>query len=239
MQCYFPPLLLIATLLPVTSQARECLPGYQDDHNRFVSEQVDTAEGKLNVVNDRATGLQWLYCPYGQHASADGTGCEGTPAFISTRANAEDNPLMGVIKQANDQLGTPAQPWRAPDIKELFTLYNNQCQPAIYAAQGYPATSLQSQIVADKETLCADAASKWDKVTEQWIEAPDDVKAACRSAEQQLWALTNIAFGSDSSGGEGYDFLNFAGSGETFNVGGIGISSVMLRLVRLIPTIEE
>ncbi|MDM5135902.1 DUF1566 domain-containing protein [Aeromonas salmonicida] len=239
MQCYFPPLLLIATLLPVTSQARECLPGYQDDHNRFVSEQVDTAEGKLNVVNDRATGLQWLYCPYGQHASADGTGCEGTPAFISTRANAEDNPLMGVIKQANDQLGTPAQPWRAPDIKELFTLYNNQCQPAIYAAQGYPATSLQSQIVADKETLCADAASKWDKVTEQWIEAPDDVKAACRSAEQQLWALTNIAFGSDSSGGEGYDFLNFASSGETFNVGGIGLSSVMLRLVRPIPTIEE
>ncbi|MGE6180302.1 hypothetical protein [Aeromonas salmonicida] len=239
MQCYFPPLLLIATLLPVTSQARECLPGYQDDHNRFVSEQVDTAEGKLNVVNDRATGLQWLYCPYGQHASADGTGCEGTPAFISTRANAEDNPLMGVIKQANDQLGTPAQPWRAPDIKELFTLYNNQCQPAIYVAQGYPATSLQSQIVADKETLCADAASKWDEVTEQWIEAPDDVKTACDAAEQQLWALSNIAFGSDSSGGEGYDFLNFAGSGETFNVGGIGLSSVMLRLVRPIPTIEE
>ncbi|MGL6050918.1 MAG: hypothetical protein ACRC16_13160 [Aeromonas salmonicida] len=239
MQRYFPPLLLIATLLPATSQARECLPGYQDDHNRFVSEQVDTAEGKLNVVNDRATGLQWLYCPYGQHASADGTGCEGTPAFISTRANAEDNPLMGVIKQANDRLGTPAQPWRAPDIKELFTLYNNQCQPAIYAAQGYPATSLQSQIAADKDTLCADAASKWDKVTEQWIEAPDDVKTACRAAEQQLWALTNIAFGSDSSGGEGYDFLNFAGSGETFNVGGIGLSSVMLRLVRPIPTIEE
>lgn len=201
MHRYFPPLLLIATLLPVTSQARECLPGYQDDHNRFVSEQVDTAEGKLNVVNDRATGLQWLYCPYGQQASADGTGCEGTPAFISTRANVEDNPLMGVIKQANDRLGTPAQPWRAPDIKELFTLYNNQCQPAIYAAQGYPATSLQSQIAADKETLCADAAPKWDKVTEQWIEAPDDVKTACRAAEQQLWALTNIAFGSDSSGG--------------------------------------
>lgn len=130
MHRYFPPLLLIATLLPVTSQARECLPGYQDDHNRFVSEQVDTAEGKLNVINDRATGLQWLYCPYGQHASTDGTGCEGTPAFISTRANVEDNPLMGVIKQANDRLGTPAQPWRAPDIKELFTLYNNQCQPA-------------------------------------------------------------------------------------------------------------
>ena len=210
MHRYFPPLLLIATLLPVTSQARECLPGYQDDHNRFVSEQVDTAEGKLNVVNDRATGLQWLYCP-----------------------------LMGVIKQANDRLGTPAQPWRAPDIKELFTLYNNQCQPAIYAAQGYPATSLQSQIAADKETLCADAAPKWDKVTEQWIEAPDDVKTACRAAEQQLWALTNIAFGSDSSGGEGYDFLNFAGSGETFNVGGIGLSSVMLRLVRPIPTVEE
>ncbi|WP_242397399.1 hypothetical protein [Aeromonas salmonicida] len=63
MQRYFPPLLLIATLLPVTCQARECLPGYQDDHNRFVSEQVDTAEGKLNVVNDRATGLQWLYLP--------------------------------------------------------------------------------------------------------------------------------------------------------------------------------
>lgn len=239
MHRYFLPLLLIATLLPVTCQARECLPGYQDDHNRFVSEQVDTAEGKLNVVNDRATGLQWLYCPYGQYASADGTGCEGTPAFISTRANAEDNPLMGVIKQVNDRLGTPAQPWRAPDIKELFTLYNNQCQPAIYAAQGYPATSLQSQIAADKETLCADAASKWDEVTEQWIEAPDDVKTACRAAEQQLWALTNIAFGSDSSGGEGYDFLNFAGSGETFNVGGIGLSSVMLRLVRPIPTVEE
>lgn len=239
MHRYFLPLLLIATLLPVTCQARECLPSYQDDHNRFVSEQVDTAEGKLNVVNDRATGLQWLYCPYGQHASTDGTGCEGTPAFISTRTNAEDNPLMGVIKQANDRLGTPAQPWRAPDIKELFTLYNNQCQPAIYAAQGYPATSLQSQIAADKETLCADAASKWDKVTEQWIEAPDDVKTACDAAEQQLWALANIAFGSDSSGGEGYDFLNFAGSGETFNVGGIGTSSVMLRLVRPIPTIEE
>lgn len=239
MQCYFPPLLLIATLLPVTSQARECLPGYQDDHNRFVSVQVDTTEGKLSVVNDRATGLQWLYCPYGQHASTDGTGCEGTPAFISTRANVEDNPLMGVIKQANDRLGTPAQPWRAPDIKELFTLYNNQCQPAIYAAQGYPSTSLQSQITADKETLCADAASKWDEVTEQWIEAPDDVKTACDAAEQQLWALSNIAFGSDSSGGEGYDFLNFAGSGETFNVGGIGLSSVMLRLVRPIPTIEE
>lgn len=239
MHRYFPPLLLIATLLPVTSQASECLPGYQNDHNRFVSEQVDTAEGKLNVVNDRATGLQWLYCPYGQHASTDGTGCEGAPAFISTRANAEDNPLMGVIKQANDRLGTPAQPWRAPDIKELFTLYNNQCQPAIYAAQGYPATSLQSQIAADKDTLCADAASKWDKVAEQWIEAPDDVKTACRAAEQQLWALANIAFGSDSSGGEGYDFLNFAGSGETFNVGGIGLSSVMLRLVRPIPTVEE
>ncbi|MHC6656125.1 hypothetical protein [Aeromonas salmonicida] len=206
MHRYFLPLLLIATLLPVTCQARECLPGYQDDHNRFVSEQVDTAEGKLNVVNDRATGLQWLYCPYGQHASTDGTGCEGTPAFISTRANAEDNPLMGVIKQANDRLGTPAQPWRAPDIKELFTLYNNQCQPAIYAAQGYPSTSLQSQIAADKETLCADAAPKWDKVTEQWIEAPDDVKTACNAAELQLWALTNIAFGSDSSGGKDTTF---------------------------------
>ena len=143
------PLLLAAALLPAASLARECLPGYQDDDTRFVSELIDTAEGKLQVVNDRATGLQWLYCPYGQQVSDNGSGCEGMPEVINSRASQSDNPLMTIIVQANDRLDTPAQPWRAPDIKELFTLYNPQCQPATYSAVGFP----DPQLAVDTETL--------------------------------------------------------------------------------------
>ncbi|MCF5869698.1 DUF1566 domain-containing protein [Aeromonas veronii] len=221
------PLLLTAALLPVASQARVCLPGYQDDDTRFVSELIDTAEGKLQVVNDKATGLQWLYCPYGQQVSNNDSGCEGMPEVINSRANPSDNPLMTIIMQANDRLDTPAQPWRAPDIKELFTLYNPQCQPATYSAVGFP----DPQLAADTETLKQRACeARFDALTEEQTQA-------CNKLAEQSNTLTMLKFISDSSSGDGYNYLQFEPSHEVFNDGRYG--APMLRLVRPIPNHSE
>ena len=221
------PLLLAAVLLPAASQARECLPGYQDDGTRFVSQLIDTAEGKLQVVNDRATGLQWLYCPYGQQVSGNGSGCEGMPEVINSRASQSDNPLMTIIMQANDRLGSPAHPWRAPDIKELFTLYNPQCQPATYSAVGFP----DPQLAADTEDLKQRACeARFDALTEEQTQA-------CNKLAEQSNTLTMLKFISDSSSGDGYNNLEFAPSHEVFNDGRYG--APMLRLVRPIPSHSE
>ncbi|HDO1382771.1 TPA: DUF1566 domain-containing protein [Aeromonas veronii] len=221
------PLLLAAALLPSASQARECLPGYQDDGTRFVSELIDTAEGKLQVVNDRATGLQWLYCPYGQQVSDNGSGCEGMPEVINSRASQSDNPLMTIIMQANDRLGSPAHPWRAPDIKELFTLYNPQCQPATYSAVGFPDPQLAADTEALKQRACE---ARFDVVAEEQTQA-------CNKLAEQSNALTMLKFISDSSSGDGYNYLEFAPSHEVFNDGLYG--APMLRLVRPIPNHSE
>ncbi|WP_421288256.1 hypothetical protein [Aeromonas veronii] len=221
------PLLLTAALLPVASQARECLPGYQDDGTRFVSELIDTAEGKLQVVNDRATGLQWLYCPYGQQVSGNGSGCEGMPEVINSRASQSDNPLMTIIMQANDRLGSSAHPWRAPDIKELFTLYNPQCQPATYSAVGFPDPQLAADTEALKQRACE---ARFDALTEEQTQA-------CNKLAEQSNTLTMLKFISDSSSGDGYNYLEFAPSHEVFNDGRYG--APMLRLVRPIPNHSE
>jgi len=220
-------LLLAAALLPVASQARECLPGYQDDGTRFVSELIDTAEGKLQVVDDRATGLQWLYCPYGQQVSGNGSGCEGMPEVINSRASQSDNPLMTIIMQANDRLGSPAHPWRAPDIKELFTLYNPQCQPATYSAVGFPDPQLAADTEALKQRACE---ARFDALTEEQTQA-------CNKLAEQSNTLTMLQFISDSSSGDGYNYLEFAPSHEVFNDGRYG--APMLRLVRPIPNHSE
>ncbi|MER0510346.1 hypothetical protein ABR850_13030 [Aeromonas veronii] len=221
------PLLLAAVLLPAASQARECLPGYQDDGTRFVSELIDTAEGKLQVVNDRATGLQWLYCPYGQQVSGNGSGCEGMPEVINSRASQSDNPLMTIIMQANDRLGSPTHPWRAPDIKELFTLYNPQCQPATYSAVGFPDPQLAADTEALKQRACE---ARFDALTEEQTQA-------CNKLAEQSNTLTMLQFISDSSSGDGYNYLEFAPSHEVFNDGRYG--APMLRLVRPIPSHSE
>lgn len=221
------PLLLAAVLLPAASQARECLPGYQDDGTRFVSELIDTAEGKLQVLNDRATGLQWLYCPYGQQVSGNGSGCEGMPEVINSRASQSDNPLMTIIMQANDRLGSPAHPWRAPDIKELFTLYNPQCQPATYSAVGFPDPQLAADTEALKQRACE---ARFDALTEEQTQA-------CNKLAEQSNTLTMLKFISDSSSGDGYNYLEFAPSHEVFNDGRYG--APMLRLVRPIPNHSE
>lgn len=228
------PLLLAAALLPAASLARECLPSYQDDGTRFVSELIDTDEGKLQVVNDRATGLQWLYCPYGQQVSDNGSGCEGMPEVISSRASPSDNPLMTIIMQANDRLGSPAHPWRAPDIKELFTLYNPQCQPATYSAVGFP----DPQLTADTEVLKLHACeARFDAVTDEYIEPTEKQKQTCNKLTNQSYALTMLQFISDSSSGDGYNYLQFEPSHEVFHEG--GYSAPMLRLVRPIPNHSE
>ncbi|WP_421319205.1 hypothetical protein [Aeromonas veronii] len=221
------PLLLAAVLLPAASQARECLPGYQYDGTRFVSELIDTAEGKLQVVNDRATGLQWLYCPYGQQVSGNGSGCEGMPEVINSRASQNDNPLMTIIMQANDRLGSPAHPWRAPDIKELFTLYNPQCQPATYSAVGFPDPQLTADTEALKQRACE---ARFDALTEEQTQA-------CNKLAEQSNTLTMLKFISDSSSGDGYNYLEFAPSHEVFHDGRYG--APMLRLVRPIPSHSE
>ncbi|MFQ1825281.1 hypothetical protein ACK38R_04325 [Aeromonas veronii] len=221
------PLLLAAVLLPAASQARECLPGYQDDGTRFVSELIDTAEGKLQVVNDRATGLQWLYCPYGQQVSGNGSGCEGMPEVINSRASQNDNPLMTIIMQANDRLGSPAHPWRAPDIKELFTLYNPQCQPATYSAVGFPDPQLAADTEALKQRACE---ARFDALTEEQTQA-------CNKLAEQSNTLTMLQFISDSSSGDGYNYLQFEPSHEVFHDD--GYSAPMLRLVRPIPNHSE
>ncbi|MDR5012789.1 hypothetical protein RF663_00835 [Aeromonas veronii] len=227
MHHYLFPLLLAAVLLPAASQARECLPGYQDDGTRFVSELIDTAEGKLQVFNDRATGLQWLYCPYGQQVSGNGSGCEGMPEVINSRASQSDNPLMTIIMQANDRLGSPAHPWRAPDIKELFTLYNPQCQPATYSAVGFPDPQLAADTEALKQRACE---ARFDALTEEQTQA-------CNKLAEQSNTLTMLKFISDSSSGDGYNYLEFAPSHEVFNDGRYG--APMLRLVRPIPSHSE
>jgi hypothetical protein len=227
MHHYLFPLLLAAVLLPAASQARECLPGYQDDGTRFVSELIDTAEGKLQVFNDRATGLQWLYCPYGQQVSGNGSGCEGMPEVINSRASQSDNPLMTIIMQANDRLGSPAHPWRAPDIKELFTLYNPQCQPATYSAVGFPDPQLAADTEALKQRACE---ARFDALTEEQTQA-------CNKLAEQSNTLTMLKFISDSSSGDGYNYLEFAPSHEVFNDGRYG--APMHRLVRPIPSHSE
>jgi len=235
MRPFFPLLLLIATLVPVTSQARDCVPGYQEDTSRFTTEWIDLAGRQTKVVNDRATKLQWLYCPYGQSANDDGS-CDGTPLFIQSKATLAKNPLMTLVSQANETLKSQTAPWRAPDIKELFTLYNNQCQPAIYLAYGHPSAEPLEQIEGEQAKICDKAKPVWDEKKKEFTDVDPSLEEACWLAKGQTIALKHLSFVSDSPSASGYNYLQFSLDGETFFAGGISFDGGMLRLVRPIPS---
>ena len=110
---------LLAMSLPVVGQTCKTdsiEPSVEPDR------MVDNADG---TVTDAQTGLMWSQCSLGQTWTE--SGCEGAPNDYSWRE------ALQAAKQFNDGGGLAGNTdWRLPNIKELSSIVEHQCDsPAI------------------------------------------------------------------------------------------------------------
>ncbi|MBV7262691.1 hypothetical protein KCG43_11865 [Photobacterium sp. WH24] len=186
--------ILIATLvMTCAAQASDniqtaCNANYTPPSGRFTQAVLTTTAGPLKVVNDKQTGLQWQFCSLGQLLSGDQLSCQGDPEIIDkdAEANAHLAKQAVIVSNENSRLGETAHPWRAPDVNELLSIYNNQCSPALYPAFSYP-----SKTLAELQTL--KEAGKFDPLYHRFV------------SYSELYYLT------DSWGTDGrYAFVSFS-----------------------------
>ncbi len=132
-------------------QPQQCLANTDlNPENRFTHEVIVTNAGDYKVVNDNATGLQWSYCLVGQTYDATNDRCEGEPS-VPYDLTAEHYPdirtaTMTSVSEENKRLGSQNHLWHLPDVKQLLSIYNERCVPAIYPAFSYSFGMTTSEI---------------------------------------------------------------------------------------------
>ena len=106
-----------------------------DESGRFEAQVLTTDDGEFKVINDKATGLQWAYCPYGQSTTAEGS-CTAEQLQVPTPndwATDQNSELNKVLSAENTRLGENTNLWRAPNFNEAMSIYNKNCSPNIYS----------------------------------------------------------------------------------------------------------
>jgi len=106
---------IFSFVISLNALSKECNEDYVSEMNRFKDNENGT-------ISDLVTGLMWQKCALGQ--SWSGAHCEGQAEGYSdvkdALAVAEKNVLKGYFD------------WRLPNSKELYSLVNAACRPAVY-----------------------------------------------------------------------------------------------------------
>jgi len=97
--------------------SKECNADYVSENNRFKDNENGT-------ISDLVTGLMWQSCALGQRWN--GAQCEGQAGGYSDVKDALEVAEKSVLKGYFD--------WRLPNSKELYSLVNSECRPAVYKA---------------------------------------------------------------------------------------------------------
>ncbi|WP_434339949.1 hypothetical protein [Motilimonas cestriensis] len=195
--------------------------------DRFETQELSTNAGMIKVINDRATGLQWAYCPYGQTPSADLASCEGEAQPIGTMRDKNKHQLLeDTLTQENARLGESAHLWRAPNTHELMSIFNGKCTPAIYHAFSFEINKTDEEIQAMIDTR----VNWWDpKVTEAERNFADDQRMKGN-------AYRYLPFTTDTSAkvaSDGYQTVIFSNAYSVTST--VNTWPGLLRLVRSIP----
>lgn len=231
---------------------QECRAGAESNpNNRFSQHTITTDTGDYKVINDAATGLQWSYCFVGQQLDGNGIACEGQPIVPYDFEKKESGfpnvrrVTMEQVQRENQRLGAQKPSWRLPNIKELLSIYNESCNPAIYPIFSY-AMNVPSQVLAELSE--GRPAGDEEAVLEAALEAANeeggqtgrDRAARIRTAIQyKAKAYQNYTLVSDTALIDNtyktYYNINFKGWGGMFNtIQGVQPTG-LLRLVREIP----
>ncbi len=231
---------------------QECRAGAElNPSNRFSQHIISTDAGDYKVINDTATGLQWSYCFVGQQLDGNGIECEGQPIVPHDIEKKEDGfpnvrqVTMDEVQRENQRLGEQKPSWRLPNIKELLSIYNESCSPAIYPIFSY-AMNAQPDVIdkltqgkpAGDEMETLEAALKAAK--EEGGQTGDDKVARIETAmKYKAKAYQNYTLVSDTAfidnSYKTYYNVNFKGWGSMFNTKQLVQSTGLLRLVREIP----
>ncbi len=211
-------------------------------NNRFSQHIITTDAGDYKVVNDTATGLQWSYCFVGQQLDGNQLECTGQPT-VPYDFKAKDyvdvrQLTMAQVQQENQSLDARNQSWRLPNIKELLSIYNENCNPAIYPMFSYATNASLDDITE----LTSGRPAGDDKVALEEARAIEDIDTVSRietATKYKGEAYKNYTVLSDTPlilrGYKPYYSINFKGWGNTFNNTPFLQSTGLLRLVREIP----
>ncbi|WP_319553449.1 DUF1566 domain-containing protein [uncultured Vibrio sp.] len=214
-------------------QTQDCLPNTElNPSNRFHQEVIDTDTGDFKVVNDKATGLQWAYCFVGQTLSADQSSCEGQPIvpYDLEGGNYPNNrkAAMEALALENERLDYSDKSWRLPNIKELMSIYNEQCTPAYYPNFSYTVNQTASEIDDLVHTKIP-----WGGVEDEVAEAR--ARSEKGKAYQRHSVTSDTAF-IDNKKELSYTVVRFGGFDTPTKTTALILKpSGMLRLVREIP----
>ena len=221
-------LMVFATSAFAAERELQCGPNTElNPNNRFSHEVITTDIGDYKVVNDAATGLQWSYCLVGQTYDDLQDECLGSPS-VPYEYGDDLNPnirqaTMEAVKSESQLLDALENSWRLPNIKELMSIYNDQCVPTYYPAFNYDINLSEDEI----ESL-ANTPNDFNSI-EEYHEVMD-AKSRGKVYQRLTISSDTALFDRDSMY---YYTVEFIGWGSPMDqMRGIG---GMLRLVREIP----
>ncbi|MEF2482836.1 DUF1566 domain-containing protein [Vibrio mimicus] len=196
-----------------------CLPDTDlNPSQRFSVEIIQTDRGDYKVVNDRGTGLQWSYCLVGQQLGADQNSCEGQPTVNNQH-------FLDILQSENLSLDAPNKSWRLPNVKELLSIYNDRCVPAVYPNFHYSFGMSDAEI-----------NQLVNMVIDRRLPADEKERLRAEIARAKTYKGLNLLSDSSSSpDGDTYYTVTFNGISSPI-IGGNNLG--MLRLVREIPAVR-
>ncbi len=210
------------------SDSSELNPG-----QRFSQEIITSDLGDYKVVNDKATGLQWTFCLAGQSLSSDEASCDGEPTFPASAESAANNGFnlrqvaMSVLIQENQRVNTDGDDWRLPSTKELLSIYNQNCTPALYPVFSYSSNLTETEI-EDLTTACTGCSENDELYYDRE-----------RGKAYQRYSLLSDTTRTDTKTVQTYHVVHFSSSDSPIGTSGtFSVTKPMgapMRLVREIP----
>nr|WP_267134829.1 hypothetical protein [Vibrio sp. A1-b2] len=149
---------------------------------------------------------------------------------------------MVQVQQENQSLDARNQSWRLPNIKELLSIYNENCNPAIYPIFSYAINAYPEEITKLTSGRPAGDGKDVIEAALEQARAIEDIDTVARietATKYKGEAYKNYTVLSDTPlihrDYKTYYSINFKGWGNTFNNTPFLQSTGLLRLVREIP----
>ncbi len=202
-------------------------------NQRFSHEIISSDIGDYKVVNDKTTGLQWAFCLAGQSLSSDQSSCESEPTFPVDVESAKNNGFnlrqvaMSALTKENHRINTDGGDWRLPSTKELLSIYNQTCIPALYSTFSYNPNLTETEI-EDLTTACTGCSEQDDLYYDRE-----------RAKAYQRYSLLSDTTRADDKAVQTYHVVHFSASDSPIATSGtFAVTKPLgapMRLVRKIP----